>query len=89
MITAYAWLAAATAIGLTIAALPYAAHGLHALAPVLAAGLWAVALWAARRARARHYHRHGRRHGKTHLPRTRRALARARTLRLTTTARTA
>ena len=31
----------------------------------------------------------GRRHGKTHLPRTRRALARARTLRLTTTARTA
>jgi hypothetical protein len=84
------WLALAAALAAAVGSVPYAAHGLHALAPYAVAGLWALVLWADCRARARYYHRHRWEHARCHarptrMHRVRLAARRLRTLRLRTT----
>jgi hypothetical protein len=91
MIPAYLALAAAIVVTVAATTLPGA---LHAAAPYLVAGLWAYAMWLARRADARRYHRYGRpgahRHTKpTRLRRLRMLARRIRSLRLRTAAEVA
>ena len=83
MILFIGWIALGAAIVVTVAttAGPPAAH---AIAPVLVAELWAVAFWAARRARARDYHRHRYTRAKCHAAPTRMHRARLAARRLRT-----